>query len=273
MKLYRSFRIRQKGFPKVFYRLICLTAPQSARADEFEIEARTGETLNQWKIAMLVTLCRAFGLARTPRGEPGTYGLDASRNYEESDLVTCELLLIGGQPKYQIKAERDKEGRLLLTAEFARGLRLGSAWNFTVVSKEVRQLLEVADLQGLTFREGVTQNPTAEPRSFWEIQSSIVLPKMANTDRLMYCGWRETPPQPFTGDYSRMVFIDDPPYRSGEIHYWQSDLAPLGKLDVATTFELYRQPYPALVISQRFYQTCLKNGIALNVEPVRVDTG
>jgi hypothetical protein len=41
--------------------------------------------------------------------------------------------------------------------------------------------------------------------------------------------------------------------------------------DVARTFENYMETHPALVISQRLYQHCLKNKISLNVDPVRID--
>jgi hypothetical protein len=273
VKFYRCFRIRQKGSPKSLYRLVCAVAPGAARADDFEIEARSGETLKLWKIATLVAMCRAFGLHRTPRGEPGTYGLDAARHYEDSDLRESELLLVGPQPKHQINVLRDSQGRLLLDPEFTTGLRLGSVWNLTVVCDEFHEALESGGFLGLQFREAVPRNDSNTRDTFWELESLLVLPKMANTDRLMYCGWRQTPPQPFTGDYSRMVFINDPPYRAGEIHYRRSDLAELGAFDVARTFELYRQPRPELVVSQRFYRFCLRNGISLNIEPVRIDPG
>jgi len=31
------------------------------------------------------------------------------------------------------------------------------------------------------------------------------------------------------------------------------------------------EPHPALIVSQRFYQHCLKHRIPLEVEPVRID--
>ncbi|HEV2394402.1 MAG TPA: hypothetical protein VG146_18790 [Verrucomicrobiae bacterium] len=55
------------------------------------------------------------------------------------------------------------------------------------------------------------------------------------------------------------------------MHYRQSDLVQMGPFDIARTLEHYMETHPALVISQRFYQHCLKNKIALNVDPVRID--
>lgn len=273
MTIYRRFSLCKKGIPSALHTFGRIVGMDRMALDELQIEARTGETLKLCKIALLISVSKAFGLGRTAQGSPGTYGLDAARLYEDSDLATCELLLIGPQAKYQIEDERDSTGRLWLEDQFVTGLRLGSAWDFTVVSDEFRRLMSAAEPVGLSFREVAPRNRRGEPAKFWELESSIVLPKMANTDRLMYCGWRLTPPQPFTGDYSRMVIINDPPYRSGEIHYRRSELARLGKFDTAKTFELYRQPHPQVIISQRFYQHCRKNGIALKVEPVRIDPG
>ncbi len=65
-------------------------------------------------------------------------------------------------------------------------------------------------------------------------------------------------------------FLIRDPY--GEPHYRQSELQPLGIFDIAFT----REPPggnrdPSLIISQRFYQHCLKNKIPLEVRPVRID--
>jgi len=222
---------------------------------------------------MLLALGRAFGLHRTIGGDAGSYGYEIVRNYDESDFATCALLFLGGsETKHQIEHDRDAQGRLLLNTEFTRELRFGNAWRRIIVSAEVRQHLESAHLIGLQFQEAVRRDPSANsPGLFWELQSSIVLPKMANTHQMKYVGMRGAPHTPFDGDYSRTVFLDDPPYRSGEIHYHRSDLAPLGEFDVAQTFELYRQPHRELIVSQRFYQICLEHDIRLSLEPVRVD--
>jgi hypothetical protein len=223
---------------------------------------------------MLVALGKAFGLHRTIGGDAGSYGYEVVRNYNESDFATCELLFLGGSPmKHQVEHDRDAQGRLLLNSEFMRELQLGNVWRRIVVTKEVRRILESAHLIGLQFQEAVprSKSPPEISDSFWELQSSIVLPKMANVHQMKYIGMRGAPHTPFDGDYSRMIFLDDPPFRFGEIHYRRSDLTALGRFDIAQTFELYRQPHRELVISQQFYRVCLEHDIKLHLEPVRID--
>ncbi len=272
--LYRCFTLRRTAAPHALYSLSRALRPQIVCSDWLRFEGRTGEKTNLWKIATLVVLGRAFGLRRTVGGGPGSYGYEVVRIYEESDFAACQLLLFGGHAtKRQVKDARNAQGRLMLNTDFMHGLRLGNAWTRIVVSDDVRRILEGAGLVGLQFQEAVPRDrdaPACADR-FWELQSSVVLPKMSNTHQLKYTGMHGAPHQPFDGDYSRMVFLDDPPYRSGEIHYRRSDLAQFDRFDVANTFELYRQPHRVLVISQRFYQTCHAHCIDLWLEPVRLD--
>ena len=169
--------------------------------------------------------------------------------------------------------ERNEQGRLQLVASNAKpSLKLFSVFpNWIVVSNKVRQLLESGQLIGLQFGEvvlkGKSVHASAEP--FWELQSSLVLPKMANVHQFIHPG--RTEPEPFQGDYSKIIMLNDPPFNKGEVHYRQKDLAALGAFDIARTFENYVEPHPALVISQRLYQHCLQHKINLSVDPVRID--
>ncbi len=45
-----------------------------------------------------------------------------------------------------------------------------------------------------------------------------------------------TAPEPFQGDYSRVVLINDPPFTKGEVHYRRSNLNTIGSFDIAQTF-------------------------------------
>jgi hypothetical protein len=273
MTLYKCLTLRRRSASRALYSLARALRPRIVCTDWIRFEGQTGEAANLCKIAILLAAAKACGLRRTVGGDAQSYGYEIVRNYEESDFLACDLLFLRGHPtKYQLDHDRDAQGRLLLNREFVRGLHLGNAWRRIVVSNEVRQCLQDAHLIGLQFQEAVPHDKESTADGpFWELQSSVVLPKMANTDQMKYIGMRDAPATPFDRDYSRMVFIDEPPYRSGEIHYRRSDLARLGQFDIAQTFELYRQPHRELVISQRFYQACGGAGILLSLEPVRID--
>jgi hypothetical protein len=211
------------------------------------------------------------------------YGYTVTRVYDQAEYEAAEYLFITGCPKtldrdkewkMDLAPIRDEQGRLLILARDATPkLRIGSAhWpdNLIVVSDEVRGLMESGDLLGLRFGEvalkGKSTNTSLQP--FWELQSAISLPQIANTDKLIYRGGPD--PGPFRGDYSRRLALDDSPFRGGELHYRRTDLAKVGVFDIATPFEMYLFSRP-LVISQRFYQHCLEHKIPLEVEPVRID--
>lgn len=215
---------------------------------------------------------------RVPRrmfADTTSYGYYISRIYEPDDLLGAELLLLRRQEKIQdsIKPPRDDEGRLFLSPISAgRVLTIGRVWpNWIVTSHKVRCSLEAESLLGLGFREVVVKGGpvSVSPEPLWELQSLITLPKMAAPQRFVHPGLTE--PEPFNGDYSRIVHISDPPFLTGEVHYRRSDLEQCGPFDIAQTFENYMEPHPGFVISAHFYRCCLQNQIPINVEPVRID--
>jgi len=178
----------------------------------------------------------------------------------------------------------DSEWRLKSTLGFSLG------FSQVIVSEDVRKLLEREKFVGLEFGdsplypESVYGMPADEwlalkrasqrwavlPGPFWKLKSSVVLPKMAN--HLMQDGWRNEPPRPFEGDYSRHVFIQDPPFSRGEVHYRRSEVDGLGSFDIARTYEKFMGPEHGLVFSQRVYRYCLTNGIGVWAYPVRIDS-
>lgn len=277
MKLKTIFTLNQKGSPKALYQVICSVVPSAVRVDDVRIEASSGEKLLHAKIAALVGLCKAAGLKRSKLGKIGTYGYVIMREYEPEDLTPCEFVFVHGLSGLTIQWEdkRDKGGKLILLAKNASQLGgVGEVNHTIVVSGEVRVALESESFRGLVFCEvGIYGRKGGEPvEPCWELATTITLPKIANTDRLKCYGTGPTGQvEPFTGDYSRMIFIDDPPYAGGEVHYRRRDLKCLGQFDIAQTFENLWIPQKSFVISQRFYQHCLKHKIPLAVVPVRID--
>jgi hypothetical protein len=196
-------------------------------------------------------------------GEVGTYGYAVVRHYEPDDLGVAPFLILHPQKRmFSEKLIRDKHGRLMLPAKQATAtIKIASCLiqYFYVASAAVRKVLEAGQLTGLIFRETVLKAASAKATDepFWEIDSNLKMPKMVNA-------WLN--PHSKTPVYA----IDERPYRYGEPHYRQQEIQALGNFDIARTLEQLG-PTHGLIISQRFYQHCLKNKIELVARPVRID--
>ena len=249
--------------------------PEARIRNGFGYKLTTNDTKGDEFIRRSLEILQHRAIPRRRTANSTHYGYYISRFYEPHDLTSAELLLVTYQEEIQSLTDplRDDQGRLLLTASNAKpNLKVGCIFqNWIIVSNGDRCSLESGNFIGLKFRDvaikGKSIHAAAEP--FWELLSSITLPKMPHPERFVHRGLTEA--QPFQGDYSRVVLISDPPFAKAEVHYRRGDLEAIGPFDIAQTFENYMEPHPALVISQRFYQHCLAHKIPLAVEPVRID--
>ena len=275
MKFYKLVKIPRESCPERIFAHVLEMAPNSTLPNGgIKVEANVGDNTKAELVDRIVSYCQTSGLPWSSArggGQPGTYAYEIVRCYEPEDLTGARLLTITRGNLIQLEYERDAQGSLLMAASKARaGRKIGRInSNWIVIPDNTRKILDAGNFKGLEYGEvalkGTSARASTEP--FWELKSSLILPKMANTDRFVSVN-----SFPFDGDYTKMVWIKDPPYRSGEIHYRESNLKALGEFDVARTLEKYKEPHTALVVSQRFYQHCLKNKIPLAVEPVRIDT-
>ena len=264
--------------PDGVYEAVCSLWTQGRKVDRWgdecsfkywEDDPELGKIGNE-----ILSICQRAGLPSSIHGGANKFGHVAFRVYDEAEIKSFELLNLQRQHRLiQLEHERDSQGRPLLIASKAKpSIKVGSIWaNWIIVSNKVRKLLETQNFKGLEFGgvvlKGTSIHASKEP--FWELKSSITLPVMANRNQFINPGM--SAPEPFQGGFSKMIFIDDPPFQVGEVHYRRSELAPLVPFDVALTFENFMEPHPALIVSQRFYQFCVKNKIPLNVQPVRID--
>ena len=289
MKYFHQISLRAQELPASEFESLCQMAPDARVHYGLNYTVQKNDSEGDEFIRHALTLFKGHGLSRYTVAVPKHYGYTIMRQYEESDVVQSEILiLLDAQTKlssckgWKMHREpiRDEQGRLLILASDAKpSLKFGSAHypqSLFVVSDEVRQLLECGGLTGLHFGEVALKGKSAQvsPRPFWELCSTITLPKIANTDKLVHLG---TEAEPFGGDYSRRVGLHDPPFSVGELHYRRSDLAAMGQFDIANMFEIYGFSRP-LIVSQRFYQYCLKYKIMRAfssrhwcVLPVRID--
>ena len=242
---------------------------------ESRLECQPGDAETSNRVDQLLHILARHEIPQSCGWAPGTYFFEADRKYEMEDLDGAGLLLVNIQPiEVQFEHERDADGRLiLLPRKLKRGFVMGCIYpNHLVVSDNAMNLISAVQFDGIEFREvAIPINATADPSQvIWEVWSSKVLPKMANTYQFQVDD--QSGQLPFRGDYSKRIVISDPPYRGeGEVHYRRHDIEDFGKFDLASTHEIYLSNHPALVASQRFYQFCQKNKIPLDVRPVRID--
>lgn len=228
----------------------------------FHLEAQPDDEEGARSVEHIAALCKQRGLDKIR----GAYSQLVMPHYEKADLQAAPLLwLLGGSKMFKgiNSKQRDEVGRIVLPATEAKAtIKIASVFPepWIVVSSATRRLLESADLIGIDYEEvaikGHSIHVACEP--FWELSTTLVLPKMANS--VIY-------PEPAYGHTA--YTIQDP---CVEPHYRQSELEPLGLFDIARTFERTRNGSQEMIVSQRFYQYCLKHKIPLRVRPVRIDS-
>lgn len=239
------------------------------------LEGQPGDTQASSIIEQLLGILSKHGVPRFQGWAPGSYNYEAERVYEVQDLLEAEMLLIVIHPlEIQFEHERDAADRLiLLPGKLKKNFVAGRIYpNHLIISDDAMKQIASAGMVGIEFKElaAPKSTATAPTRGAWEVTSSRVLPRITNVDQFLTVD--KSGLLPFQGDYSKPIGILEPPYRSGgEVHYRRSDIESCEKFDIATTYENYLFDHQALVISQRFYQFCLKNRIPLDVRPVRID--
>ena len=207
------------------------------------MEAAVGDESCGQLVERIAALCKQEGLKNKSEGHrDGAFNYTVFYHYDPSDLEAAPLLWLMGQRETFDDLDSDRRGELgcmsILAAQAKRGIKIASVFPrpWIVVPNRTRRILKSGALAGLKFDEvslrGGTSPASAEP--FWELRSSIVLPKMVNV-------------VPDTFVQHENFLIRDP---YGEPHYRQSELQPLGIFDIAFT----REPPggnrdPSLIIS------------------------
>jgi hypothetical protein len=265
MKFYRRIWIKQREVPAELFSVVTSLKPGGQRTDFFFVEAHPGDKEANALVDRVFAVCSQHGLKYKAAGEPGCYEYLVLPVYERSDFIAAPLLCLWTQKK-MFKGldsdKRDEQGRVVLPAPEAKpSIKIASIWPkpWIVVSHATRRVLESGGLLGMQFQEVAIKGHSihTSPHPFWELRSAGVLPKMVNSVPDTTVSW-EPPRYVIAGSY-------------GEPHYRQRELESLGAFDIAHTCELLAGGDPALVVSQRFYQYCLRNKIPLEVRPVRID--
>lgn len=282
MKYVHTFTVLESSLTKNDFEALCRLEPRCRNPIGFKYNSLTEDVSGDGIICQALDLVQRAGLSNARIDDATHFAHCVTRQYEKCDLEAAEFLLLDYQKKVQkgVSPVRDEQGRLIILARnVTPGLKFASTYldNFIFVSDGVKRVLETESLTGLHFGEtaikGESGFATGDPA--WEVLSRITLPPIANTHQLVHRGM--TRAEPFQDDYSREVLISDPPFVGGEPHYRRSDLAAVGSFDIANMKEKFIHER-ALIISQRFYQHCLKNKIPLasnkfllGARPIRID--
>jgi hypothetical protein len=266
MKFSRWLYVDKSRCPVELFELIVQLKPEGYHGGgSFVIQTEAGDEAGARLVDDIVAMCERSGLKKSTVSIKGDFRHDVNHHYEQSDLEAAPLLWIRAQKRLfkGINAgDRDELGQVWLPASEAKPtIKTLSVFlrPWIVVSDKTRDILEGGGLIGLKF-DGVSikgKSIYASSDPFWELRSTIILPPMANSFRN-------------TGVTCESYLIKG---AYGEMHYRQSDLQTLGVFDVAFTREPFggAVPNPELIVSQRFYQHCLKNKVPLEVCPVRID--
>lgn len=202
--------------------------------------------------------------------ELGRYRLRIECVYSIKDLEQSDLLEFEPKKVVRSVAKRGESGVYEVEDYLLKSNLDIFAIDMEVycVTEQVRQKIEQDDLKHITFEPIRVIGKKAESwqGKVWMLSSDFQLPKLAPSCRLVYLGKGE----PFDGDYTRMIGIDDGVYTPAEFHYRSSDIKALEAFDLAFTFEKFGWE-KSLVASRRFYECCRKNGYRLNWWPVRID--
>lgn len=214
------------------------------------------------------------------------YNLARLREYDASDWEQAEYL----EPHIDAIDEiyhvgRDEEGRLIvggkdLVMEQDFEITIFNEW---VAPQRTREILENANLEGLTFRPVVIdpkeggniggkafRHPAGDkpPRGgpWWEITSDIKLPPVAASMTLSDQKGNPLPP----GDENVIYTAREGSYNHAELHFRRSDMEQMEPFDIALTREHFHVR-PRIVVSSRFYRACAERSLRINWVPVHLD--
>lgn len=231
-------------------------------------------------VAQLVGFLDAQGIPRDATATSKCFGFQMHRTYEDRDFAPVEYLAVFPKEGLWVrKTGRDEQGRSVIVEPVPATLTIasgGSKWG-CFVSDRIREAIKAEEFIGPNFRETVidVQEIDEEELDFeiyggavWELESSIVLPKLANVHQFVHYQ-----NEPFNGDYSRPICIIEEPFANavGEFHYRESELRAVEPFDFARTFEFHNKRSHTLVVSQRFYLFCRDLNLPINWQPVRID--
>lgn len=245
--------------------------------------------LDDPKTQQLVEALSEFGLQPWPRmaaqRRRTEYVMSLDRRYSIRELKTFELLelaphrsafadgfrRIGSDPTITIY---DNPSGDVVAVHRPTWIAVSDRVKGQLSQEGLRNMIFLPTKRGRNpFREDgdpVQRPARGRPQIWWELRSSIVLPRTAETLSLV-----RSDGSPCAGEGERSCYRREGLYSHPELRYRRRDIAALGDFDLAHTREAFGE-YPTefdrpLVASHRFFDACLKNGIETDWVPVRLE--
>ncbi len=219
---------------------------------------------------------------RGPR-EPDEYDYSLSRVYDAADLRAAELLELHPPSEAGVHHEwrRSIDLQLAVGKPSRHAIITVSRHGCYAVKDDAKKRLESENLRGVVFKPAITRYSIDDDEDddddlpdnsdvWWELTSDIVLPPLAPSMTLLH-----EDNTPFQGDFRKGCKRQEGYYNHAELHYRCADIVGVGPFDLALTYEMFgglpNQFDRLVVVSQRFYQACVKHRIKTGFIPVRID--
>lgn len=185
MTYRHDLRVELNSLSTDAYEELCRLAP-SARTPygfylQFDTDSADGGTI----VRQIAALCALHGLIRRMVPCRGAYGYCVERRYGD-DLLSAELLYL---PAHVICRTGVKDGRFV--SHYDPAYTITAALGFEAlyaVREDVRQALEGAGFVGLEFGDVPLKGDraNADRQRFFELKSTIVMPRMSNTHQFLH---------------------------------------------------------------------------------------
>ncbi len=220
---------------------------------------------------------------------PNSFRMFIDRTYSGKDLEACELLELIGAGYHDMVASVEPQQDIWIVPSAAKSnadfvQTSGGTSRTLIIPQRVRDVLEAGNLRHLQIRSHVhvSQELTGENRReipwskfrqrWYELWSDQILPRLSPT-----CILHDHLSNPYIEEGATVgCTLHEGFYSRPEMRYRRSDIAKIDDFDIALTHERFdigalADYKRAKVVSRRFYQYCIDNGLKANWRPVRIE--
>lgn len=209
---------------------------------------------------------------------PSEYSIEQQINFERRDFLKARFLIWFPNHSLMDVADTTAAGKIVVNTDpldmaeveprtvkalFAGDLHLAVEGKETIVSEPFREVIEAAKLIGLQYEDRVEfigSQASKVPHQYWVLRTNLVMPPVS--PKTPWVDKHGNPCEDHTLPGSHIA--------EAEVFRYEADaLKAMGEFDAAIQCESDPK-CPNWIMSQRFYQLCLKHKAPLVVEPVEI---